>query len=206
MVVDTVDSGKAWWFIKAVNVFHQYDYTVFTVSPGIYILVTLVFLISLAVERLSARKIKAWYIACAGVLFHLTLLSPLFQVSRVVFVLGILLLAALPTFAASFFLPFPLYLLVFAHALDGAATFITLDIVAPVTGQAYVEQHVLPGLLGHFCGSYLCFYALKVLLAMVAGWLLRNEPKEERFFFASVILVLGLAPGLRDLLRMWCGV
>ena len=106
-----------------------------------------------------------------------------------------------------------------AQALDGAATFVIIDFgKVLLKGAEYGEQHVASGLLGEIFGTYATFYLVKVAISMGAAYLLTKEEKEkgaaasgkgsgedELLFVAMIIMIMGLAPGLRDVLRAAVG-
>jgi len=207
VVTDAVDSGKTSLLLDIVRNTHIYDYSFITSSPGIYIVVGALFFISLLIEQITKRKIKAIWIGMTLAMIHGFILFPLLIPQRVLFVLLIVSMALAPFYAARLFLPSPYPLPILAHGLDGAATFIIIDLVSPLTGQNYVEQHVLPNFLSSLAGTFAIFYILKVALSTIISCLIKHElGKEDAYFFISCVVVLGLAPGVRDLLRMWCGV
>ncbi|MBI4181378.1 MAG: DUF63 family protein [Candidatus Aenigmarchaeota archaeon] len=88
-----------------------------------------------------------------------------------------------------------------AHLLDAAATYISL------TFYGYVEQHVVPNLLIPLFGPAAMF-PLKILVVIPVLWAIDTYAEDPRFrnFLKLVVLILGLAPGLRDLLRLMAGV
>jgi uncharacterized membrane protein len=92
-----------------------------------------------------------------------------------------------------------------AHFLDATATVVSLTLFG------YVEQHVVPRLLFPYMGPYAMFF-LKAIVVIPVLWLLdrhrADDPKSAEFihFLKTVVLILGLAPGLRDTLRLMAGV
>ncbi len=95
-----------------------------------------------------------------------------------------------------------------AHALDGAATFFIIDYFGKITGRGYFEQHVIPGFIGDAFGSFFPFYLLKIGIAFGASYFIANEKEasgQEKHFIALLLIIIGLAPGLRDVLRMAVG-
>ena len=96
--------------------------------------------------------------------------------------------------------------ILFAHSLDGSATWTGMSFFG------YGEKHVLPSIMVAHTGSALIFLVSKVLLALVAIYLLdvsfkgymknRNIVGLTKF----TIIVLGLGPGIRDMLRISLGV
>lgn len=93
--------------------------------------------------------------------------------------------------------------LVFGQVLDGAASFVAIQF--PPAGTGYFEQHVVGGaLMGAF--TPLAFLLLKIAFAFAAVELLRREKSDEAGYVMMLIAVFGLAPGLRDCLRVLAGV
>ncbi len=83
------------------------------------------------------------------------------------------------------------------HMLDASATFVSLSL------YGYSEQHVLPNLLIPWLGPASMFL-LKLLVLVPVLFIIDREapPGSFRNFLKTCIIILGLAPGLRDLLRL----
>ncbi|MCC7570271.1 DUF63 family protein [Candidatus Micrarchaeota archaeon] len=198
-------------FIASTNI---YNYSPITVTPGIYILTAFLFLISILIER--KFKISAWMIGGILWVIHFIILIPL--ITYPAYLMAIILLASLATLFVYFVLKKDIedknYMLgVFGHALDGAGTFIIIDVfnklepACKLLGRCYGEQHVLPGFLGDNYG-YILFFALKVLISAIAVKIIVDEKKitkEDALFFIAVLMTLGLAPGVRNMLRIMVG-
>jgi len=90
---------------------------------------------------------------------------------------------------------------VFAQSLDGAATF------AGVGLFGYGEQHVVGNLVINL-GRPPAFYLIKTIFAILVVEVLRHEKtdRELKTFLLLLITIFGLAPGLRDTLRIFLGV
>ena len=93
---------------------------------------------------------------------------------------------------------------VFSHALDGAATFVGVSLLG------YSEQHVVANILFGI-GTPLLFFAVKILFASAAVELIGRElpsvqDVEKRNYLLLLLTIFGLAPGLRDALRILAGV
>ncbi|MEM2086624.1 MAG: DUF63 family protein [Archaeoglobaceae archaeon] len=89
----------------------------------------------------------------------------------------------------------------FAHMLDGFVTFLGVQY------HGYVEIHVLPSFITEKFGAI----ALPIVKFGVIGTILylldtSNEKESLKNFIKFVILVLGLAPALRNALRITFGV
>ncbi len=88
-----------------------------------------------------------------------------------------------------------------SHYLDASATFFALSMFG------YLEQHVVPRLIMPFLGPESMFLLKTVVLLPVLYLIDRySDDRSMKNFLKIVILILGLAPGLRDLLRMMAGV
>jgi uncharacterized membrane protein len=84
-----------------------------------------------------------------------------------------------------------------AHYLDATATVVALTLFG------YLEQHVVPRLFFPYFGPYAMFL-LKVLVVLPALWAIdryADDPQLKKFL-KLVVLILGLAPGLRDTIRL----
>lgn len=97
-------------------------------------------------------------------------------------------------------------LMIFSQFLDGAATYTGLDF------YGYREKHVLPSLLIDLAGTAAVMFALKFMVLMFAIYVLdigyREEMKEYPKLdglMRMVVIILGLAPGMRDMLRLAFG-
>ena len=81
-----------------------------------------------------------------------------------------------------------------AHFLDASATFWALS------SYGFVEQHVVPRLLFGFLGPA-SFFVLKAVVVLSVLWVFNTqiENKRLRNFLKVAVIILGLAPGLRDM-------
>jgi uncharacterized membrane protein len=94
-----------------------------------------------------------------------------------------------------------------SHYIDGAATYRGLDV------YGYGEKHVLPNLLIGAAGTAVVMLLLKFLVITLVVYLLDVAYKEDlarsptlAWLVKVAVLVLGLAPGIRDALRLTMGV
>jgi len=183
-----------------------YPYTPLTTSPGIFFTIAFITLLSLFIGMKTSMK-KYFYIGLALAFLHIALLFPLFK--NYLFFIEIILLATLFTVPA--ILKFKSIMpacAVFVHSLDGSATFLTLDVFNKSLGGGYFEQHVFANSLNSIFGSFLPFLIVKIVFAYSAVLLISKEKmkKDEKAYLLLIITILGLAPGLRDSLRILCGV
>lgn len=98
-------------------------------------------------------------------------------------------------------------LIVFAHMLDASATY------RGISAYGYVEKQVIPALLIDITGTSLVMYVLKIGLIIFVIYVLDSLFKEELSDYPQVVnllkfvvIVLGLAPGIRNMLRLTMGV
>ena len=218
VITDAVDTGVMQLSAGAGNPLaslvlnsHIYDYSYLTVTPGIYIVTGL---LTLAAVFGFKRMRRPELIAPVGLMLWLSqliILAPLLQfwyfgalalmLALVGALAGSLVLRQLkmPSLVGS--------LVIFSHALDGAATFVVIDVFGPAIGKPYFEQHVLSRFIGTIGDSMFSFFVVKVAVATVAMVVLEkeSEDRQEKLFIALLLLIFGLAPGVRDLLRMLAG-
>ncbi len=209
VVTDSIDAGV----MKPITPVHElvlnshiYDYGYFTVTPGIYIVVATILLFFMIILYKLKRMDLLGYVGLALWLPHFLLILPFMKYW--IFMIPVIILAALPAYLAfGFFKDRILASIVAAHSLDGAATFFAIDLFPKFTGIGYSEQHVFSGAIGVFSGSYFAFYLVKAAISFLAAWLLvkENIKDEERNYIALILIIIGFAPGLRDILRMGCG-
>ncbi|MFA6048471.1 MAG: DUF63 family protein [Candidatus Micrarchaeia archaeon] len=188
-------------------------------SPGIYLLVAATlgacFLLaqflkaSHSVPRSKTMQITGW------LLFSAAFAALVFAVGakfNLVFAGAMILLAVLAFAAFSFALKALKQkeadsfekLAFFSQCFDGAATFVG------TTFAGYGEQHVVGNaVIDLFGGSY-AFFLLKIIFALAVVMVARREfskaEEQERNFVLLLVMVMGLAPGLRDMLRIAAGV
>lgn len=90
-----------------------------------------------------------------------------------------------------------------AHMLDASATYVAM-------GLGYWEQHPLPALLiGTFGPGAMFLLKIAVVLPILLvldRYMADKKDKEMRTWLKIVILILGLAPGVRDAARIAMGV
>jgi uncharacterized membrane protein len=217
VVTDAIDTGA----FKPVTPFHQWvldshiwDYpgptsgilNYFTITPGIYVAVAALFLVSLAAMYKLKRLEHLWVVGIVLWLPFFLLLLPFMKYA--LYAIPILLLAAIPAYLAlRYFKDRTLAGIVAGHSLDGAATFFVIDIFSRISGIQYGEQHVLSSAIGAIGGSFLPFYLIKVAISFAAAYIIMKEdlPEDEKRYLALALMIMGFAPGIRDMLRMACG-
>lgn len=180
----------------------------FFVSPGIYITVFFITLISLlfSVELEKYRKIEYWktmLLIGSGFLFYNILQVILIGIVNWVAFFSIFALMLL--WSAVFFpiqhlfskyLSRTNYLILLSHLFDASASFVA------VTFFSYSEQHVLPGFLFPIFGAWVLI-PLKIIVVWPALYYIdKVKDKGFRTWLKIAVLILGLALGTRDFLRV----
>lgn len=93
-------------------------------------------------------------------------------------------------------------LLIFGHMLDASATSFGIDLHE----MAYVEQHVVGSALIEATGTAFSMFGLKLIVVIPAIYILqiyRQEGNRELFHLIILAMIMvGLAPGIRDMVRM----
>ncbi|MDD1675849.1 MAG: DUF63 family protein, partial [Methanomicrobiales archaeon] len=92
--------------------------------------------------------------------------------------------------------------LIFGHMLDASATSYGIDLHA----IPYTEVHVVGSALISLTGTAFSMFLLKLAVIIPAIYVLEQYRKEGNrelwFIIVLCMIVLGLAPGIRDLGRM----
>ena len=185
------------------------------VTPGIYLLTFLLMAFAMLLAKLVygssekfAKVVQAFGVAlCVGALVvslpALLLMKNPFPFA-VIFALALAVWFAFKIIWAKRGLvaSFQEQSVVFAQALDGAATFVG------VTFLGYSEQHVVGNAIFSLFGGPWAFLLIKIIFSFVVVEVVRKEKlqEEEKTYLYLLITVLGLGPGLRDALRMLAGV
>ena len=216
VITDAVDTGVMALhagnpLVDFVLSSHIYDYGYLTVTPGTYVVVGL---ITIAAVFGLNRIRRPDLIAPLGIalwLSQLVLLASVLQFwSFTALALGIALVGAYAGHLVLRHMKFASRvgaLVVFGHALDGAATYTIIDIFGPAVGRQYFEQHVLSRAIGALGDSMFLYFLVKVAFATAAMIAVEKDSEnlQEKMYIALLLLIFGLAPGVRDLLRMLAG-
>lgn len=195
-----------------------YNYGPLTVTPGIYMATAVITLFSIFIsERLRKPRLLP-AIGLALWLPHLLLLMPMFGHWN-------FLAATIVLVAASIVVIYPMLrrdrllnreslLAVGAHALDGGASFVAIEVFNRISpeclelGRCYFGQHVIERAIGNALpyGTAL-FLLLKLLFAVFAVHVIERQCKDrdERNFIYALVIIFGLAPGVRNVLRLLVG-
>lgn len=209
VVTDSIDTGvmqPVTFIHKFILDSHIYDYGYLTVSPGIYIVTAFLLFVSMFILYSVKRLDLLGHVGIVLWIPHFLLLVPFMQYW--VYLIPVLILAAIPTYLAFRYFKNWLFAgIVGGHALDGAATFFAIDIFPMLTGIQYGEQHVIGRGLAELAGGYYSFYLVKILISFIAAYFIMKEKVDldEKTFIALVLMIIGFAPGIRDILRLMIG-
>ena len=173
--------------------------TFWLITPGIYILIAGITLLTLlALRNIEKVKKMGWlYAVVVGVWLFFMALNRSWHVEG--FMLSIVL-ASIAGFAMAYVMKrFKFYssenlVIAWAHALDGFASAIA------ISSYGYFEQHVVTSVITNT--NPWIFPVVKCVLVLVV---LHTLGKKSHGLKAAV-LVLGLAPGLRDVVRLLLSV
>jgi len=199
-----------------------YPYYVLLITPLIFFSIFFYAVIALVVSRLlKEREIIADYhrgFAAGGIIACAITLVPLIwhgiavtQINLVVMftILAVACISALSLWA---FIRYVLKwdyvddilyrLLIFGHMLDASATSFGIDLHE----MTYVEQHVVGSALIEATGTAFSMFGLKLAVLIPAIYVLqiyRQEGNKELFHLIILAMIMvGLAPGIRDMVRM----
>jgi uncharacterized membrane protein len=185
------------------------------VTPGIYILTFLLFGVSMVASlklygpgEKFAKAVRAFGVGLSTAAFVVSL-PAIVKLANAVPFLAITGLACLVWYAFKIVwkkrglkTSFAEESVVFAQALDGSATFVGVGLLG------YSEQHIVGNAIFSLFGGPWAFLALKIAFALVVVELVRKEKigDGEKNYLLLLVMILGLAPGLRDALRILAGV
>jgi uncharacterized membrane protein len=199
-----------------------FPWHVLLVTPLIFFVVFFIAVIALILSRMCAQRgwIRNYWIgygAGGGVACGIVLLvlgASGLTVTRIApeiffIIIGMAVVATLVVIAILMrglnwaFLSDPLYkMLIFGHMLDASATSYGIDL-HPLS---YVEQHVVGSALIQATGTAFSMFPLKLAVVIPALYVLelyRKEGNRELWHLVILAMIMvGLAPGIRDMMRM----
>jgi uncharacterized membrane protein len=148
---------------------------------------------------ISSLILLAWSMTQNGVDLFVLAIIPLMAVTATAIVWAVMRYALGWTYASD-----PLYLtLLFGQLLDASATSYGIDFHPHVQ---YVEQHVVGSALIDLTGTAFVMFPLKLLVLFPAVYVMQMYRKEANPAFWHLVLlamiVVGFAPGERDMFRM----
>lgn len=181
-----------------------YERFFWTVTPGIWILMILLFFISFFLDKLLGKKVLINYMPIMLILFHL----PKFLIVNYS-VIPLYLLFFSISIAPLFFLKKKFSLLsdklslaaIMSHLFDATSTFVNIDFFG------YIEVHVVGAFFTQLFNTGLAMYALKlIVLIPLLYYLNKDKDKEFSNYLKVIICILGLGPGIRNFITILLGV
>ncbi|MDL2270449.1 DUF63 family protein [Methanobrevibacter sp. OttesenSCG-928-I08] len=182
-------------------------YNILLITPGIYIIVGIIGIASLLFGYYLCRKKEINYkytIFLIGLIFAIIPLSMIegLKINILGEILGIWFILTLVFVIVGKY--WKLYRdkinlsIISAHLLDATTTFIGVDY------YNYTEQHVLPEQIYNISETALTMYPLKIIVITIAIYLIEKYIDDETLkgLLKLVIFVLGLAPGIRNMLTI----
>ncbi len=170
------------------------------VTPGIYFVVFFTFLFSLLIsKRINKKRALDVHRNIGSMLAVLAVISIAVLLKNWLALFGIPALAIIITYLYSKFrkLENVEKTTLFAQSLDGAATFVSVQFFG------YGEQHVVANALFGIGGPIL-FFILKIIVVIAIIEVIKRKipERDEKIYVLLLITIFGLAPGVRDLLRV----
>jgi len=198
-------------------------YSWFLITPGIYFIVggltILSLLISVKFENWEnirkIRKIKnigkidyRYVIFLIGLIISIPILINIREINIIPFTyvigvfLGVTALFGLISLKWDLLKDKYNFSILSAHLLDASSTFIAVDMFG------YHEQHVLPNFIYTNVNTAISMFPLKIIVILLAIYAIDKyiDDKTIRGLLKLTIFVLGLAPGLRNLITLIMGV
>ncbi len=177
-----------------------------SITPGVYLVTFIIAIISLFLG-LKLDKEKYWrspsFIGTLISFFLFYQLLPYFHYPERIFLpLGLAFLITLlvylfsKIFSLKIFQNFPNLFLIFAHLLDASATFTAYNL------YGFGEEHHLPLYLIKLAGNNAAvMIPAKLILILAVLYLIEKyAEKEEAKVLKFLIFILGIGPGLRDVI------
>ena len=181
-----------------------YERFFWTVTPGIWILMVMLFFASFLLDKLVKKELFIKYLPIVIILFHL----PNFKIVNP---------GAIPLYLLFFSLSIaPLFLLgkkfsllkdelslaaIISHLFDATSTFVNIDFFG------YIEVHIVGAFFTQAFGTGLVMYALKLLVLIpLLHYLNKDKDKDFSNYLKIIICVLGLGPGIRNFITILLGV
>ncbi|MEN6330032.1 MAG: DUF63 family protein [Methanobacteriaceae archaeon] len=187
-----------------------YPLTLLLVTPGIYVLTGLATIIALFLSIFLEKK-KEWdYRYTLFIMGVLICVPNLLMIQHINPVPLLQILGSWALVSAPFILlrnkwwllkdKFNLSVLT-AHLLDASTTFVAVDF------YGYGEQHVLPNTLTQLVDTAAVMFPLKITVILTVLYIIDTtvDDKTTRNMLKLAIFILGLAPGLRNLLSLIMG-
>lgn len=200
-----------------------YPKTVFLITPGLYILVGLLTIGSVLFSIYLFNKMEIDYrytLFFMGLIFSLPniILFSNLNFTAIFYVLVTWIISSLAFMVIAFLV---LYIknknshstllnifgykinfsIVLAHLFDASTTYVAVEYFN------YYEQHVLPNALNQLFDTYLTLFPMKIIVIVAVLYIIDQyfEDQTIKNLLKLTVFVLGLAPGLRNILTLAIG-
>jgi uncharacterized membrane protein len=201
-------------FVRVLEDTHALPRHFLFVTPGIHILI---FIIAITVLIVSTKTKRGYFKQAGWLLCSLAAIALLYKLvfpaegatPHVEFFLVVTIVAGIITLATYSIVKKykPEYatpdnsMILFGHMLDATASTMAISFLG------YYEQHVLPTFFMENFGTF-SFIPLKLVLVLLALYIIetQSDDKEWKWMLKIAVLLLGLAPGLRNAARLLLGV
>ncbi|MBE6511771.1 MAG: DUF63 family protein [Methanobrevibacter olleyae] len=196
--------------------------TVFLITPGIYILIGFLTILSflLSIELFNRKNIDyrytlfiigmvlliptLFFIPCLSIKPMNYILSTLVFVSLIVFLIFYIGEKLLKNYSPIVKLLSDKInrIIILAHLFDASTTFIAVECFN------YYEQHVLPNAMNQLFGTYTTLFPMKVIVVLSALYIIDQyfDDLTIKNLLKLTVFVLGLAPGMRNFLTLAIGM
>ena len=200
-----------------------YPKTVFLITPGLYILVGVITIASFLLSIYLFNKMEIDYrytLFFLGIIFsvpNIILFSKL-NFTAIIYVLITWIIASLIFMAIAFLVLYVKnknshkaiekilkhkinFSIVLAHLFDASTTYVAVEYFN------YTEQHVLPNALNQLFDTYLTLFPMKLIVIVAVLYIIDQyfEDQTIKNLLKLTVFVLGLAPGLRNILTLILG-
>ncbi|MDD2678999.1 MAG: DUF63 family protein [Candidatus Nanoarchaeia archaeon] len=181
-----------------------YERFFWTVTPGIWLLMAALFLLSFFLDKLLKKKIIVNYLPVILILFHL----PFFKIinpKAMLYYSAFFLLSIIPFFflrkKAGFLRNNLAFFALASHLFDATSTFVNIDF------YGYREVHLVGAFFTEILNTGFAMYPLKLaVLLPLLYYLHKDKDKEFSNYLMMIICVLGLGPGIRNFISILLGV
>ena len=200
-----------------------YPKTVFLITPGLYILVGVITIASFLFSIYLFNKMEIDYMYTLfflGIIFsvpNIILFSKL-NFTAIIYVLITWIISSLIFMAIAFLVLYVKnknshnaidkilehkinFSIVLAHLFDASTTYVAVEYFN------YSEQHVLPNALNQLFDTYLTLFPMKIIVIVAVLYIIDQyfEAQTIKNLLKLTVFVLGLTPGLRNILTMALG-
>ena len=184
------------------------SYNYFVITPGIYILVGIIAIISLFIGYILKNRID--YKKTLLIIGSAFAIYPILKINNLNLEALLLILSIFGIWVIVFLILkryWSLYKdkinlsIILAHILDATCTFVGVDY------YFYREQHVVPVEIYNIFDTAITMYPLKIIVISTCLYLIDKYIEDDTIsgLLKLVIFVLGLAPGLRNLMTIIIG-